>query len=186
MTKMTIDQAIQIAFRHHQAGRTAEAETICRQVLIQAPDHAHALHLLGVLSGHAGHNEAAIELIGRVIAINPAVAQYQCNLGESYWRAKALWEEAFIQFPPTRSNWHLTWPWPTTASASSSGTRAESTRLSTPSLERSRLRPDYPEAHNNLGIALKDQGQINVGDRSLHRFPPKAPIPEAHPTWATP
>ena len=97
MTKMTIDQAIQIAFRHHQAGRTAEAETICRQVLIQAPDHAHALHLLGVLSGHAGHNEAAIELIGRAVAINPSVAQYRSNLGELYRRARR-WEEALIQF----------------------------------------------------------------------------------------
>ena len=47
------------------------------------PDHADALHLLGVLAFQTGHIGAAIDLIGRAIAINPAVAEYHSNLGES-------------------------------------------------------------------------------------------------------
>ena len=50
MTPITIEQAMQIALGHHQAGRLAEAEAIYRQVLAQFPDHADALHLLGVLA----------------------------------------------------------------------------------------------------------------------------------------
>ena len=64
MTPMTIEQAIEIAIGHHQAGRLAEAEAIYRQVLAQLPDHADALHLLGALACHTGHHAAAIELIG--------------------------------------------------------------------------------------------------------------------------
>ncbi len=45
MMPMTIDQAMQIAFEHHRAGRLAEAEAIYRQVLVHDPDHAHALTL---------------------------------------------------------------------------------------------------------------------------------------------
>ena len=33
MTQMTIDQALQIALGHHEAGRLAEAEGIYRQIL---------------------------------------------------------------------------------------------------------------------------------------------------------
>ena len=73
MTPMQVDQAMQTALGHHQAGRLAEAEAIYRQVLAQFPDHADALHLLGVLACQAGRPDAAIELIGRAIAINPAV-----------------------------------------------------------------------------------------------------------------
>ena len=38
---------------HHQAGHLREAEGIYRQILAQRPDHADALHLLGVLAGEA-------------------------------------------------------------------------------------------------------------------------------------
>jgi tetratricopeptide (TPR) repeat protein len=78
---MTIDQALQIAVEHHQAGRLAEAEAIYRQVLTQFPDHADALHLLGLLAAQTGHADAAIDLIGRAIALKPGVAQAHNNLG---------------------------------------------------------------------------------------------------------
>ena len=86
MTRITIDQAMQIAIGHHQAGRLAEAEPIYRQVLAQVPDHPDALHLLGALACQAGHLAPAIDLIGRAIAINPGVAEYHGTLGEAYRR----------------------------------------------------------------------------------------------------
>jgi len=40
-----------VALDHHRAGRLAQAEAIYRQILAQVPDHAGALHMLGVLTG---------------------------------------------------------------------------------------------------------------------------------------
>src|SRR5258708_4552508 len=85
MTQITIEQAIPIALGHHQAGRLAEAERIDRQVLAQVPDQANVLHLLGVRASQAAQADVAIELIGRAIAIDPAVAEYHANLGNALW-----------------------------------------------------------------------------------------------------
>jgi len=90
MTDNAVQRSMQMALEHHQAGRLAEAEAIYRQVLAEFPDHADALHLLGVLAGQAGHTDRAIDLIGRAIAINPGIAQYHGNLGESYRRLGQL------------------------------------------------------------------------------------------------
>jgi len=93
MTPGTVEQALQTALVHHQAGRRAEAEAIYREVLAEFPDHAGALHLLGVLAGQAGSTDSAIELIGRAVAIKADVPQYHSNLGEFYCRA-GQWDRA--------------------------------------------------------------------------------------------
>ena len=55
---------------------------------------------------------AAIDLIGRAIAINPAVSEYHSNLGESYRRA-GQWEEAIaslrraIELKPDLADAHI-------------------------------------------------------------------------------
>ena len=90
MAQAALQRAMQMAIEHHQGGRLAEAEGIYRQVLAQFPDHTDALHLLGVLAGQTGHTDIAIDLIGRAITINPAVAQYHSNLGEAYRRSSQL------------------------------------------------------------------------------------------------
>jgi Flp pilus assembly protein TadD len=51
------------ALRHHRAGRLQEAEALYRQILATAPNHADALHMLGVLSAQTGKQEAAAGLI---------------------------------------------------------------------------------------------------------------------------
>ncbi len=94
---MTIEQAIQIAVGHHEAGRWGEAELIYRQVLAQFPDYSDALNLLGALACQTDHLDDAIELIQKAIAINPTQAGYYHNLGESY-RRSGRWEGAIAAF----------------------------------------------------------------------------------------
>jgi len=67
--------------KHHQAGRLAEAEACYRRVLAAQPDHADALHLLGVVAHQAGRHDLAVELIGRAIKQNRQNAAYFCSLG---------------------------------------------------------------------------------------------------------
>src|SRR5688500_2104920 len=81
MAEMTIQQALELALRHHQAGELQQAEGIYRQVLAVEPTNADALHLLGVIAGAGGRHDAAAELIGRAIGLRGDVAEFHRNLG---------------------------------------------------------------------------------------------------------
>ena len=56
MSSLTIDEAMEVAFRHHQTGRSADAEAVLRQILIDKPTHEGAWHHLGRLFMDTGHN----------------------------------------------------------------------------------------------------------------------------------
>ena len=58
--------------KHHQAGRLADAGACYRRVLAAQPDHADALHLLGVIAHQAGRHDLAVELISQAIKQKPA------------------------------------------------------------------------------------------------------------------
>jgi Flp pilus assembly protein TadD len=73
-------EMLQTAVKHHQAGRLAEAEALYRQVLVDHPDQADALHLLGMISHQSGREREALELIRRAIEIEPARAEFYSNL----------------------------------------------------------------------------------------------------------
>ncbi|GBD95714.1 MAG TPA: tetratricopeptide repeat protein [Nitrospirae bacterium] len=72
------------AIRLHQSGNLAEAESLYRQILLNDPDHADALHLLGVTAYQRGNNKQAVENIERAITINPSVSFYHNNLGNAF------------------------------------------------------------------------------------------------------
>ena len=48
--QVSVEQLLQIAIQHHQAGRLSQAESLYRQILLQHPDHPDALHLLGLIA----------------------------------------------------------------------------------------------------------------------------------------
>src|SRR5687767_8750087 len=77
----TISEAFAIAVRHHEAGQLPAAEQIYRQILATEPNHADALHLLGVLASQTGNHQAAAEYIGRAIALKGTDPTYHSNLG---------------------------------------------------------------------------------------------------------
>jgi tetratricopeptide (TPR) repeat protein len=80
---MTIDRKMQNAAAHHNAGRLADAEKGYRQVLMQNPNHADALHLLGVIAAQTGKPQVAIDWIHRAIAIDPNQAMFHMNLANA-------------------------------------------------------------------------------------------------------
>lgn len=73
-------KALDQAVRLHQSGRPRQAERLCRKILAARPDHADALHLLGVLAHQAGRPGIAVELIERAIARQPATLAFHYNL----------------------------------------------------------------------------------------------------------
>ena len=77
-------EVMAIAHEYEQARRFADAARLLAHVLNAAPDHAPALHLLGVVAFHQGHKERALALMRRAIALGIDTPLYYRNIGELY------------------------------------------------------------------------------------------------------
>ncbi len=82
---------------HHKAGRLQQAEAVYRSILAQTPDHADALHWLGVVTLQQGQAQAAADLIARAIKRRPDYAEALNNLGLAL-QAQERWAEAVESF----------------------------------------------------------------------------------------
>ena len=60
---LSLQQAIDLAVQHHNAGRLSEAESLYQQILQSNPSQPVALHLLGVIAHQVGKNDVAINPI---------------------------------------------------------------------------------------------------------------------------
>jgi predicted O-linked N-acetylglucosamine transferase (SPINDLY family) len=87
MPELTIDQALELAIRHRDAGRWTEAEALLGQIVAQVADPAAGFHWLGLRACESGRFDVAIDLIGRAVRLAPADVSYLSNLGEVYRRA---------------------------------------------------------------------------------------------------
>ena len=72
---------MQKALQLHQAGRRQEAEGLYRQVLGQQPNHAAALHFLGLLLHQTGRSEEGLDLIEQSVTLQPENADFLNNMG---------------------------------------------------------------------------------------------------------
>src|ERR1041385_48992 len=94
---MSLQTEIDRAVRHHARGELDEAESIYRQILAHDPNHAHALHLLGIVAHQRGDQAGALSLVERAIAINGAVGDFYNTRGEIY-RAMGRIDDALEQY----------------------------------------------------------------------------------------
>lgn len=78
---LTLEEALEIAVRAQQARDYEVSEAIYRRILDVAPDHADALHLLGILHHETKRSGEAVRLIRRAIEIEPDEAGMHNNLG---------------------------------------------------------------------------------------------------------
>ncbi|RWG59132.1 MAG: sulfotransferase family protein [Mesorhizobium sp.] len=72
---------MQRALQLHQAGRRQEAESLYRQVLGQQPNHAAALHFLGLLLHQTGRSEEGLDFIEQSVTLQPQNADFLNNMG---------------------------------------------------------------------------------------------------------
>jgi tetratricopeptide (TPR) repeat protein len=152
MTATALDEAI----AYHQRGELDRAIQLYRQILISQPDHADALHLLGVTALQLGQPKQAIELIERAIALLPSEAVFHRNLGEAYRAADQLKRAAACFQVALRLQ-------PNSADAAvnlgsihmQSGQPARAAALFRQALQH---QPDHALAHNCLGNACRALG----------------------------
>ena len=67
------------ALAKHQSGALVQARALYTRILERNPEHADALHFLGLIAHETGQQAAAAELIRKAIANNPSVASYHNN-----------------------------------------------------------------------------------------------------------
>ena len=67
------------ALQHHQQGQLAQAEALYRKVLEASPQHANALHYLGVIYHQNKQHELAIKTITEALSIEPNNSDFLSN-----------------------------------------------------------------------------------------------------------
>jgi tetratricopeptide (TPR) repeat protein len=68
----------------HQASRLEEASAAYLLILKDAPDHADANHLLGLIAHQSGNHDKAIQLIKKAIKANGTASPFHNNLGNAH------------------------------------------------------------------------------------------------------
>ena len=152
---------------HQQAGRLAEAEACYRRVLAAQPDHADALHLLGVIAHQVGRHDLAVEWIGQAIKRDARNPVYFSNLGVAL-KAQGKLDEVVAA---CRQAIHLK---PDYAEAYSNlgyalwdqGRLDEAVAACRQAI---RFKPELAEAHCNLGGALEAQGKHDEAVAACHQ-----------------
>jgi predicted O-linked N-acetylglucosamine transferase (SPINDLY family) len=167
MSRLTIDPLLRSAVFHHQAGRFAEAEGIYQRILAIDPNHAEALHLLGVLASQCGKYERACELIEKAIAISPRNALYHRHLGRAFRHRGmidatiAAWQMAVLlnpNAPDVLTSLGTAWSEKGQLDAAIACFRRAIA-----------LSPMHHEAHYNLGCALEEKGDVDHAVACYHR-----------------
>jgi tetratricopeptide (TPR) repeat protein len=163
----TVQQALKLAVRHHNAGRLDKAAAGYRQVLEADPDNTTALHLMGVTAHQRGDDEKASALIAKAIALDPGYADAHSNLGyvlqalgrteealASFYRAVTL----IPDFAPAHNN---------------VGNALRSLGRLDEALESYRmaiaLSPGFAQAHSNYGGALQELGRLRDAEECFRK-----------------
>jgi protein O-GlcNAc transferase len=178
MTPPTIQQTLDLALQHHQAGRLHEAEQLYRQILTQQPNHSDALHLLGLIAHQVGRNDIAVDLIRQAIAINTNFPEAHNNLSAALSALGRL-DEAIVA---ARQAIVLSPNYPDAYYNLGNGLKDKGQFDEAESAYRQAisLKPNHPEAHCNLGTVLKEKGQLDPAIAAFRQ------AIVANPNWSVP
>ena len=174
--KPSIETEFQTALAHHQAGRLADAERTYRGILARHPRNADVLHLCGVVHAQTGRFDAAAELIGRAIDINPSAGFYR-NFANALRdsgqldRAAQAFRQA-ICFEPGDAELH---------------NRLGAVLLALGQFDEAisacretvRINSWHAEAWNNLGLALAGTGRLDEAIAALCRSTDIQKVPQS-------
>jgi len=159
MTRMTLDQALQLARSHQQAGRLGDAESIYKDILAAAPDNAEVHADLAVVLHRSGQIDRAIAEYRHALALAPDYFDAHNNMGLAL-QAKGQLDPAIASFeralalhpnsPQVHNNLGAAWR-----------AKGQLDRAIEFYAQAIALRPDYADAHCNRGDAYYQKGEID-------------------------
>jgi tetratricopeptide (TPR) repeat protein len=162
---LSIDEALNRAHAHWNAGQASQAEMLCQRILANWPGQADALHLLGLMAHAFGNLDLGIQHLRLACLAPRAPAIYFSNLAEMC-RQKGLLDEAEQAARRALAlSAELVPAWNNLGIVLQEAGKIEESAVC---LERvTRLQPDNPEAHNNLGNTYLRMGRL---DRAQHHY----------------
>jgi len=156
--EVTISQALDYAVKLHRTSQLEAAETLYSRILEAVPNHADAMHFLGVLRHQKGDSQSAIALIRSASRLAPNHADCLINLGnvlaetgeleqasDAYRKALELAPERADVFNNLGVVFKMQSRW------------EEAEECYQRAIE---LDPDTSNAYNNLGLLYAAKGQI--------------------------
>jgi tetratricopeptide (TPR) repeat protein len=147
------------ALAHRRAGRPADAERICREILSVNPGDPQTLHLLALLEHQRGRSDDAITHIRMAIARNSRDPAFHHNLGNILGargrlaEAKICYERALALAPGSADTLYNLGN-----ICQDLGQPEQAAAYFEQALQ---IRPDVVELHNNLGTALQSLGRLD-------------------------
>ena len=147
----------------HQRGDIDSAERDYRAALAASPDHATALHYLGVIQYQRNRVADALPLLERAVALVPDEPEFHNNLGLALIAADrndegvASYRKALERKPDLATAWNNLGLGLQASNAVPEAVSAFREAL--------RLNPDFAQAHWNLALALLLAGQYEEGWR---------------------
>ncbi len=164
---------INVALNYHQTGQLAQAKLIYQQLLNNQPNHAVALHYLGLIYHQEGNTEYAIELLKKSLSIDAKDAIVHNNLGIIYMEKNQLdaamdcYEQALKMQPDYAAAYY------------NKGYVLQKQQLLQQAIncyeQAILLNPQYTEAYHNLGLIYQAQlaldTAINYYEQALNSNP---------------
>ena len=167
------DGLLPAAVAAYRAGRHAEAQAACGQILALLPDHVEALHLLGVSALDGGRFDLAEQALTQAVAVDPRNVEAQANLGLALFSLKRYDEarqaqERAVALKPNFA-----------AALTSLGNTLMNLRQFEAALDAHEraitAKPDYADAYCNRGMAQlllqRNQEAYQSFDRALSLNP---------------
>jgi predicted O-linked N-acetylglucosamine transferase (SPINDLY family) len=152
-----VDAVYRRALALHRNGNLAQAWEGYRSAVQAQPNHANALHQLGVIALQTGDPERARQLIGQSLLVNPASVAAHINNGRAHCQLK-LYREALASFDKAialRAD-HAEAHNDKGIVLAALRRHAEAIGCFDRALT---LRPQFPDAYNNRGIAQAALGR---------------------------
>jgi tetratricopeptide (TPR) repeat protein len=159
----TPDVYVARGMQAHQRGDLDAAERDYRAALASAPDHAAALHYLGVTHYQRGRVSDGLPLLERAVGLVPGEPEFHNNLGlalvaaDRIDEAIARYRKALALKPDLATAWNNLGLALQAANELPGATSAFRDAL--------RVAPDFAQAHWNLALALLVNGQYAEGWR---------------------
>ena len=164
---MNLNEALQRAHAHWNAGQAAEAEKYCQHVLAAFPGQPDALHLLGLMAHAYGHLDLAIAHLRQACMAPGAPATYSSNLTEMLRQKGLLAEAEEAGRRAVAMDVSLVSAWNNLGIVLQEAGKYEESRGC---LERVvELKPDGPDAWNNLGNTCRRLGRFDLAQSHYRR-----------------